>query len=310
MLRSTCIRSWLIALGLSALVLGGVALGQGRGWWNRVPPRFAQPNAPSNDLFTFCRILYESVRAERSGYGWNTDYPYSDINFMTRFSQLTSGSIRRDGDGSPEHVVVTLLDDTIFEYPFAFMSDVGTVGFSPSEVERLRDYLMRGGVLYVDDFWGEAAWEHWKREIHKVLPPNDYPIVDVPLDHVVFRTFYTIRKIPQIPSIHYWRRSGGRGTSERGFETAEPHFRGIFDDNGRLMVLMTPQHGHRGWLGARSGRRRVFLSLFAEGVPGRHQHRALRDDALTPSKQHTIPKGDHTCALLSLETHVVHARLA
>ena len=239
MLRSTCIRSWLIALGLSALVLGGVALGQGRGWWNRVPPRFAQPNAPSNDLFTFCRILYESVRAERSGYGWNTDYPYSDINFMTRFSQLTSGSIRRDGDGSPEHVVVTLLDDTIFEYPFAFMSDVGTVGFSPSEVERLRDYLMRGGVLYVDDFWGEAAWEHWKREIHKVLPPNDYPIVDVPLDHVVFRTFYTIRKIPQIPSIHYWRRSGGRGTSERGFETAEPHFRGIFDDNGRLIVLMT-----------------------------------------------------------------------
>ncbi len=134
MLRSARIRSWLIGLGLSALVLGGVALGQGRGWWNRVPPRFAQPNTPSNDLFTFCRILYESVRGEPSGYGWNTDYPYSDINFMTRFSQLTSGRIRRDGDGSPEHVVVTLLDDTIFEYPFAFMSDVGTVGFSPSEL--------------------------------------------------------------------------------------------------------------------------------------------------------------------------------
>ena len=113
MLRSARIRSRLIGLVLCALVLGGVALGQGRGWWNRVPPRFAEPNAPSNDVFTFCRILYESVRGEPSGYGWNTDYPYSDINFMTRFSQLTTGRIRRDGDGMPEHVVVTLFEDTI-----------------------------------------------------------------------------------------------------------------------------------------------------------------------------------------------------
>ena len=75
------------------------------------------------------------------------------------------------------------------------------------EVERLQDYLFRGCVLYVDDFWGERAWDHWKHEIGKVLPPDDYPIVDVPLDHVIFRTFYTIREIPQIPSIHYWRRS-------------------------------------------------------------------------------------------------------
>ena len=49
--------------------------------WPAFPPRFAEPNTPSNDLFSFCRILYESVRREPSGYGWNTDYPYSDINF-------------------------------------------------------------------------------------------------------------------------------------------------------------------------------------------------------------------------------------
>ena len=209
MARLAHIRSWVVGLRLFVLLAGSfsVVAAQGRGWWNRVPPRFAEPNTPSNDLFSFCRILYESVRREPSGDGWDTDYPYSDINFMTRFSQLTTAKIRRDGDGMPEHVVVTLFDDTIFEYPFVFMSDVGTVGFSPMEVERLQDYLFRGCVLYVDDFWGERAWAHWKHEIGKVLPPDDYPIVDVPLDHVIFRTFYTIREISQIPSIHYWRRS-------------------------------------------------------------------------------------------------------
>lgn len=240
--RWTRMRTGLVKLGLLAILGGGfsAAIAQyGGGWRNRVAPRFAEPNAPSNGSFTFCRILYESVRDEASGSGWSTDYPYSDINFMTRFSQLTKAEIRRDGDGMPEHVVVTLLDDTIYDYPFVFMSDVGTVGFTPIEVERLRDYLSKGGILYVDDFWGEAAWEHWKHQIGIVLPHDDYPIVDIPSDHTIFRTFFTIREIPQIPSIRHWRRSGRRSTSERGRETAAPHFRGIFDANGRLMVIMT-----------------------------------------------------------------------
>jgi hypothetical protein len=119
------------------------------------------------------------------------------------------------------------------------MSDVGTAGFTPSQAERLRQYLLRGGILYVDDFWGIRAFEHWKREMGRVLPPESYPIVDVPLDHPIFRSFYTITEVPQIPSIQFWRRSGGTSTSERGFETNEPHFRGIFDEKGRLMVIMT-----------------------------------------------------------------------
>jgi len=73
----------------------------------------------------------------------------------------------------------------------------------------------------------------------KVLPPDHYPMVDVPLDHPIFKSFFTVKEIPQIPSIQFWRRSGGTGTSERGWETEEPHFRGIFDDQGRLMVIMT-----------------------------------------------------------------------
>ena len=244
--KTARIRAWTAGIVAAALLAGSLplALGQDRfGWgWgrrNRVPPRFADPDAPSDGRFTFSRVFFESVRGEPSGQGWSTDYPYSDINFMIRFSQLTSAQIRRDGDGAPDHVVVSLLDDTIYDYPFVFMSDVGTLGLNPIEIERLRDFLLRGGILYVDDFWGEAAWMHWQEEIGKVLPPDEYPIVDIPLDHEIFSTFFTVREVPQIPSIQHWRRSGGTTTSERGWETREPHFRGIFDKVGRLMVIIT-----------------------------------------------------------------------
>ena len=86
-------------------------------------------------------------------------------------------------------------------------------------------------------FWGERAWNHWSREIGKVLPPAEFPIVDVPLEHELFRGLYLIREIPQVPSIQHWRWTGE--TSERGWESEEPHVRGIFDESGRLMVVMT-----------------------------------------------------------------------
>lgn len=213
--------------------------GGSRGWWNRVPPKFPTEEELFERAFTFCRVLYESVRDEPLGHGWNTDYPDSDVNFMVRFSELTKTHVARDAEGFPNHVVVTLRDDSVFNYPFIFMSDVGTLGFTPDEAARLRDYLLRGGILYVDDFWGIRAFDHFSREMAKVLPQDEYPIVDVPLSHPIFSTFFTILEVPQIPSIQYWRRSGGSGTSERGLESDQAHFRGIFDEAGRLMVIMT-----------------------------------------------------------------------
>jgi hypothetical protein len=237
-------RSALLAV-VSSLAVGSLlAQGSGdadRGWgwrWNRVPPRFPDPNAAYDRAYSFCRILYKSVRREPLGHGWSTDYPSSDSNFMQRLSELTRTRIRVDPEGEPDHVVVTLTDDALFDYPFIFMSDVGTAGFSEEEVVRLRQYLLRGGFLHVDDFWGNAAWDHWAREIGRVLPPQEYPIQDIPLDHPVFSVLYRVSELPQIPSIQFWRRSGG-GTSERGAESAEPHFRGIWDGRGRLMVVMT-----------------------------------------------------------------------
>lgn len=230
-----------------ALMVVGVAgtapaTGLQRGWgWrsSRVPPRFADEEVAADRRFTFGRILYTSVRREALGHGWDTDYPDADRNFMRRLAELTLTPITVDDAGHPIHVVVTLTSDEIFDYPFVFMSDVGTAGFSEEEAERLRTYLLKGGFLYVDDFWGDYAWEHWVEQIGRVLPPSRYPVFDLPPDHPVFHSVYDLHRVPQIPSIQFWRRTGGRSTSERGSESEVPHLRGIADDAGRLMVVMS-----------------------------------------------------------------------
>ena len=119
------------------------------------------------------------------------------------------------------------------------MSDVGTAFFSSEEIAGLRTYLELGGFLWVDDFWGPTAWTNWSELIGEVLPPSEYPIRDIPLSHPIFSSLYQVEEIPQIPSIQFWRRSGGSSTSERGADSGEPHFRGISDADGRLMVFMS-----------------------------------------------------------------------
>ncbi len=193
---------------------------------------------PSGRAFSFCRVAYYQVRREPRGTGWATDYPDADRNLMLRLSQLTTTPIRTTPQGRPDHLVVRLTDDEIFQCPFIFMSDVGTMQMNSEEVERLGKYLERGGFLWVDDFWGEFAWDMWVREISKVLPPDDYPIEDIPPGHIIFNALYDVNAVPQVPSIQHWRQSGG-GTSERGSASAVPHLRGIQDERGRIMVLMS-----------------------------------------------------------------------
>ena len=157
--------------------------------------------------FTHCKIMYTSVRSEANGMGWATDYPYAGINLLTRVKELTKTPVSVDAAGEPNYWVVRLTDDALFSCPFTMATDVGTAQFSPEEARRLRDYLLKGGFLWVDDFWGTEAWLQWSSEMRKVLP--EYPIVDVPPDHPIRRTMFNIPAIPQVTSINFWRRSGG-----------------------------------------------------------------------------------------------------
>ena len=225
----------------AALLLSAAAYAQfgfGRGEFANIPARYMPRQLPDRN-FVVCRLQYTSVRREPSGGGWRTDYPYGEINLTTRLAELTRTPVSRDDDGRPNHYVVRLIDDELFECPFTTASDVGTIGLRPDEVEQLRLYLLKGGFLWVDDFWGQAAWEQWTGEVARVLPPSEYPIEDVDLSDPIFRSQFTVTKVPQITNIGFWRRTAGRETSERGEETRTPHFRAIRDHHGRIMVVMT-----------------------------------------------------------------------
>lgn len=227
---------FLLLIGLVGAAPPAAAQYGGRGW-RRAPPKFPDAETLRERRFIFCRVLYTSVRREWLGHGWDTDYPDADQNLTFRLGELTRVDVAHDGEDDPNHVVVELTDDALFHFPFIFMSDVGTVGFSEAEVERLRTYLLKGGFLWVDDFWGQYAWDQWEREIRRVLP--DHEIIDIPTSHPMLDGIFHLEGVPQIPSIQFWRRSGGNETSERGIDSATPHLRALVDNHGRVMVLMT-----------------------------------------------------------------------
>ena len=220
-----------------AVVLAGAHYASaqfGRGFFGRVAVRFAPADLPDRK-FTVCRIMYQQVRVERDGAGWQTDYPLGETNLMIRFSELTKAPVSFASGREPNHWVVRLTDDQLFNCPYTVASDVGTMGLSDAEARQLRTYLLKGGFLWVDDFWGNAAWQHWSGVMKTVLP--EYTIEDVALSDPIFQTQFNVAKVPQIPRYPFWAATGG--TSERGEETREPHFRAIRDGSARIMVVMT-----------------------------------------------------------------------
>ena len=227
-----------IAVMLALIVVtGGVSLAQrfgvfeGAGAGIRVPPRDF-----SDGRFTVCKWMFRSVRSEPSGIGWSTDYPFGEINLLTRLSDFTKVHVSRDAGGGVNYWVVRLSDDQLFECPILIGSDVGTAGLSDMEVQRLRQYLLKGGFLWVDDFWGTRAWEQWASQITRVLP--EFPIVDVDPADPIRHAMFTVAKVKQIPSIFSW---GGPGSDprERGEDSPHANFRAIVDGHGRIMVVMT-----------------------------------------------------------------------
>ena len=198
-----------------------------------IPP----PQLPDRN-FAGCHMYYTSVRRENNGSGWRTDYPWAQRNLLIRLSELTKTRVSWATPRVPHVWLVRLTDPALFECPYLMASDVGTIGLSNEEADRLRQYLAKGGFLWVDDFWGEAAWEQWSQELSRALPAG-FTVEDVPLTDQIFRSMVEVRKVPQVPGIGYWRSYGGAETSERGAESAVVNFRAIRDRHGRIVSVMT-----------------------------------------------------------------------
>ena len=123
-------------------------------------------------------------------------------------------------DVAPEAETVELTSDKLFAYPYLYLTGHGNVRFSPSEVERLRKYLLGGGFLHVDDNYGLD--EHIRRELNKVFP--DRPLEEIPFSHPIYNMRFAFPD--GLPKIHEHD-----GEAPQGF--------GIRDDGGRIMVFYT-----------------------------------------------------------------------
>lgn len=233
--------AWAMA-GAIGILSAGVAVSYAqiwRGGYGGFTPTKFPTRTSFTGGFNFCRAMFMSDHREKRG--WDTDYPGADINFSIRLAELTKAHVRMDprsGEaGDPEYVVVRLTDDALFQCPFVLMEDAGSARFSEQEVRRLREYLLKGGFVLVADYWGTRAQQQWDGEIARVLSPAEYPIVDIPANHAIWHTLFDVKRVPQMPSIQYWRRSGG-DISERGYDSQTVDVRGITDARGRLMVVM------------------------------------------------------------------------
>jgi hypothetical protein len=216
-------------------VLSAAAVVEAQFRRGRFNVRVATPE-DHDGAFHFCRAWFRGARGGDGG-DWSVDFPRADINLSIRLAELTKTPVSQTSDRQPHHLIVRLTDDTLFQCPFVMMTEVGSLFLDEEEAARLREYLLKGGFLWVDDFWGSYAWSVWESQIRKVFPAADYPIVDLPPEHAIYRTQFVVARTPQIPNIGHWLDTGN--TSERGADSAEVHTRGIVDRDGRVMVLMT-----------------------------------------------------------------------
>ena len=226
----------LVALAL-IFVLGLTALGhaQRRGRRGGLSYVKRPEHITWNSDFTFCRIAFRQSY-DGDGGGWGVDYPRADMNLPIRLAELTKTPVNFDEHNEPNHVVIQLTEPELFKCPFIMMTEVGALYLDPDEAAALRSYLLKGGFLWADDFWGEYAWRVFEREIRKALTPSEYPIIDVPMNHSIFHTLFDAKRFPQIPSIG-WVYSGT--TSERGYDSATAHARAILDRKGRMLAFIS-----------------------------------------------------------------------
>jgi len=178
--------------------------------------------------FTFVRIRYSGGGRWR-GNVWATDYPDSDANFSTRFATTTGLP------SDPKGKVMTLLDPELKQFPFIYMVEPGHLRLADQEVVALRDYLLGGGFLMADDFWGEAEWESFAAELKRVFP--DLSPAEIPLNHPLFHCYYDIREKPQIPNVALGTASQYTGITWERADARQPHYRGLFNPKGRVMAV-------------------------------------------------------------------------
>jgi hypothetical protein len=182
-------------------------------------------------VWTFVRIQYRAwpaLEAQYQGaYGsapWAIDFPAAEQNLTRRVRTVTSLEVA-------DPIVLTLEDPQLWQHPWLYFVEPGTMNLSDVEVPILREFLLRGGTATFDDFHGPIEWSNFELQMKRVFP--DRPIIELDTTHPVFHCFYSIGAYPQVPGLGSFLQ---RRTWEKGGYVA--HLRGILDDDGPALVLV------------------------------------------------------------------------
>lgn len=207
------------------------------GAFNRAPflgavSRQAPQECPRGEISTPAPVPINNfyfTRGQYSGRGgaWRTDFNKADRQFLVVLNRIL------ELDAFPCENPVALDDPALRNFPFLYILEVGGMGLTGPQAEGLRSYLLSGGFLLIDDFWGTNDWDNLARHMSAIFP--EYQIVDIPMDHLIFRIVYPIEKVLQVPC--ECRTAGGPSFYYES-DGYEAHLRGIFDANGRLMVAI------------------------------------------------------------------------
>ena len=212
-----------------------------------------RPECPSalpgvaNGEFTFSRLIFADNQlaiddlGDRIGYPhWQADCSESEPHFIAAMKRLTA--VDTNGDSQS----ISLLDDRVFDFPMLYVVEAGFASFSQSEADTLREYLLRGGFLLVDDFHGSYQWEQFARWMGQAFP--DREIVDIPPDHEIFNVHYRIEEFIQIPGLRAlclnpgetWELPIAKSSAvlESNASRQKPRWRGVMDDDGRVMAVI------------------------------------------------------------------------
>jgi hypothetical protein len=233
----------------------------GYGWSDAVPvfdrsefPNWEVDLSAGQDMFTFVRVKYAHSPNE-SGRSWHADYPDADFYFSWRLQQLTSLQV------NPNPMVLELTDPRLNDYPFLFLSAPQSVNFTEEEVKALRRYLLNGGFMMCDEFFGTLQWALFYPQLKRLFP--EFEPSELPLSHEIFHNVYNLERFPQVTAIHFWQRQRITYHPVRGTEIDHaPHFFGIRDSAGRMMMLICHNNDIQdGW--EREGEDREFFERFS-----------------------------------------------
>lgn len=228
-------------------------------------PVWTNPKGFTRDVFTFARIRYAQggygggFYGRRGGSGWATDAPDSDLNLSYRLQQMTSMKVDPDGR------ILNLTDPEVADYPWIYIVEPGGLGFSDEEVAVLRKYLLNGGFLMFDDFWGESAWRNVEREMKRVFPERGFS--ELSLDHPLYHCVFEIKAKGQVPNVRVGEESQSSGITweYHDGDTRTVHHRAIHDDKGRMMVFAAHNTDNGdGW--EREGEFEYYFKNFSEKI--------------------------------------------